>query len=68
MLSCVSAAGQVVPPFIVFEGKSMSEDVLEDALPGAEVRCFFFFYTIALCCLKKKVPTGDVGYSKLILH
>lgn len=36
LLTCVSATGQPIPPFIVFKGSHMSDDVLEEALPGTE--------------------------------
>ena len=34
--ACVSAAGQTLPPFIIWKGKSMSPEVAIGELPGTE--------------------------------
>ena len=34
VINCVSATGQVVPPYVVFKGKRMTDDLLAGALPG----------------------------------
>ena len=46
LLSCVSAVGQALPPFIVYQGKQLDHDVLEEALPGTEVRNFHLIHFI----------------------
>ena len=40
LVTCVSAVGQTLPPFIVFKGKQLSDDMIDDmladALPGTQ--------------------------------
>ena len=35
-ISTVNAIGQVLPPYIIFKGKRMCDDLLAGALPGTQ--------------------------------
>ena len=35
MIGCVSATGQALPPFVIFEGKSLNSDWLKGEVPGS---------------------------------
>ena len=56
IISCGNAAGTVIPPFFVFKGKQMNEELLECKRAGAaammtdlgwsnSVKCYFHFFT-----------------------